>query len=185
MPTWGIWQAAIRPAWCFMVLPCLLLNYFGQGALMLRDTAARVNPFYSLAPELLLYSVAGPGNDGRDRRQSGADLRRILHHAAVRAAGLHATRHHHSHVESSSRDRSTFPEINTLLGIGTICAYFGFKSSTALAAAYGIAVTGTMAITTLLFYEICVSRWNWPHGRHLRWQACFSLSTWRSSVRTF
>ena len=154
----------IRLAWALLVLPCLLLNYFGQGAAILSDPSVRSNPFYSLAPSflqiplLLLATMAaiiasqalisGAFSLTQQSVQLGYSPRVTIVHTSEQQSG-----------------QIYIPEINTLLAVGTILVVLGFKSSSALAAAYGIAVTGTMAITTLLFHEICVVRWQWPKWR--------------------
>jgi KUP system potassium uptake protein len=79
----------------------------------------------------------------------------------------------HTSVQQSGQ--IYIPEVNTMLAIGTILVVLGFKSSSALGAAYGIAVTGTMAITTLLFYEVCVTRWNWTPWKAQALTAVFLL----------
>jgi KUP system potassium uptake protein len=155
----------IRLAWGLMVFPCLLINYFGQGAVLMSNAAARANPFYSLAPDALQIPllvlatmaaiiasqalISGAFSLTQQSVQLGYTPRVTIVHTSERQSG-----------------QIYIPEINTLLAIGTILVVLGFKSSSALGAAYGIAVTGTMAITTLLFHEICVLRWNWP-----KWQA--------------
>jgi KUP system potassium uptake protein len=156
----------IRLAWGFLVFPCLLLNYFGQGAVLMSDATARANPFYSLAPSVLQIPllvlatcaaiiasqalISGAFSLTQQSVQLGYTPRVTIVHTSEQQSG-----------------QIYIPEINTLLAIGTIFVVLGFKSSSALAAAYGIAVTGTMAITTLLFYEICIVRWNWPKWRAL------------------
>ena len=155
----------IRLAWGLMVFPCLLMNYFGQGAAIITDPAVRANPFYSLAPPVLQYPLLVL-----------ATMAAIIASQALISGAFSLTQQSVQlgytprvtiiHTSEQQSGQIYIPEINTLLAIGTILVVLGFKSSSALAAAYGIAVTGTMAITTLLFYEICVVRWNWP-----RWQA--------------
>ena len=162
----------IRLAWLLMVFPCLLMNYFGQGALLMSDPGARANPFYSLAPDVLQYPllilatmaaiiasqalISGAFSLTQQSVQLGYSPRVTIVHTSAQQSG-----------------QIYIPEINTLLAIGTILVVLGFKSSSALAAAYGIAVTGTMAITTLLFYQICVLRWGWPRWRALSLAAVF------------
>ena len=154
----------IRLAWGFLVFPCLLLNYFGQGALLMSDVTARANPFYSLAPSVLQIPLLVL-----------ATMAAIIASQALISGAFSLTQQSVQlgytprvtiiHTSEQQSGQIYIPEINTLMAIGTILVVLGFKSSSALAAAYGIAVTGTMAITTLLFYEICVVRWNWPKWR--------------------
>jgi KUP system potassium uptake protein len=164
----------IRLAWVMMVFPCLLLNYFGQGAAIMADPAVRSNPFYSLAPSVLQYPLLVL-----------ATMAAIIASQALISGAFSLTQQSVQlgftprvtivHTSEQQSGQIYIPEINMLLAIGTILVVLGFKSSTALAAAYGIAVTGTMAITTLLFYEICVLRWNWPRWRALSLAGFFLL----------
>ncbi|MEO6446220.1 MAG: potassium transporter Kup [Gemmatimonadaceae bacterium] len=154
----------IRTAWFGLVLPALLVNYFGQGALILRDPAASENPFYLLAPEwffvplLVLATMAaivasqalisGAFSLTQQCVQLGYSPRVTIIHTSKTEAG-----------------QIYIPEINWLMMVGclTVVVYFG--SVSALGAAYGIAVTGTMAITTILFHEIARTRWGWSAWR--------------------
>jgi KUP system potassium uptake protein len=161
----------IRLAWFWFVFPCLLLNYFGQGALVLRDPAAAVNPFYLLAPRMMLYPliavatvaaviasqalISGAFSLTQQCVQLGYSPRMTIIHTSAREAG-----------------QIYIPEINTALAVSCVVVVLGFKTSSALGAAYGIAVTGTMSITTILFMVVAVARWNWP-----RWQALALATT--------
>jgi len=154
----------IRLAWALMVFPCLLMNYFGQGAVLMSDVTARANPFYVLAPPVLQVPLL-----------ILATMAAIIASQALISGAFSLTQQSVQlgftprvtivHTSEQQSGQIYIPEINNLLAIGTIFVVLGFKSSSALAAAYGIAVTGTMAITTLLFYEICVLRWKWPKWR--------------------
>jgi KUP system potassium uptake protein len=154
----------IRMAFFYLVLPALLLNYFGQGALLLRDPAAIENPFYHLAPHWFLYPllvvatlaaivasqalISGAFSLAQQSVQLGYSPRLTIVHTSEEVHG-----------------QIYVPEVNKALMVGTLFIVLGFKSSGALGAAYGIAVTGTMAITTLLFSVIARTRWNWPLWR--------------------
>jgi KUP system potassium uptake protein len=160
----------IRLAWFWLVYPCLLLNYFGQGALVLRDPSAVSNPFYLLAPRVLLYPliavatiaaiiasqalISGAFSLTQQCVQLGYSPRVQIVHTSAREAG-----------------QIYIPEVNHALMVSCLLIVLGFKSSSALGAAYGIAVTGTMAITSVLFVVVAAKRWNWP-----LWQA-LSLAT--------
>jgi KUP system potassium uptake protein len=151
----------IRLAFFCLVLPCLLLNYFGQGALLLRDPAANVNPFYLLAPEFFHYPlliiatlaavvasqalISGVFSLAQQSVQLGYSPRLTILHTSEEQSG-----------------QIYVPQINWLLMIGTILVVLGFGSSSALGSAYGIAVTGTMTVTSLLFSVIARKRWGWP-----------------------
>jgi KUP system potassium uptake protein len=150
----------IRLAWFGLVMPSLLVNYFGQGALMLRDPSAAAQPFFGLAPHALrlplvaLATVAaviasqalisGAFSLTRQSVQLGYSPRVTIVHTSKREAG-----------------QIFIPEINQVLMVGCLIIVLGFRSSAALGAAYGIAVTGTMGITSLLFYVVAKQRWNW------------------------
>ena len=154
----------IRLAWFAVVFPALLLNYFGQGALLLRDPSAVTNPFYLLAPHVLLYPVvvvatlativasqaliSGAFSLMQQSVQLGYSPRVTIVHTSEREAG-----------------QIYIPEVNQLLRIGTIVLVLMFQSSAALSAAYGIAVTGTMVITSLLFFVVAREKWGWPLWR--------------------
>lgn len=151
----------IRTAWFWLVLPALLLNYFGQGSIVLGDPAAADNPFYSLAPRLMLFPLIAL-----------ATVAAVIASQALISGAFSLTQQciqlgyspRMSIVHTSAREYGQIymPEVNTALGIGTLLVVLGFRSSTALGAAYGIAVTGTMTITTILFFVISLNRWQWP-----------------------
>jgi KUP system potassium uptake protein len=155
--------AAIRRAWFGLVLPALLLNYFGQGALILADPSAIDNPFYKLAPGWALIPmvvlataatiiasqalVSGVFSLTRQAMQMGLCPRARIVPTSVDEAG-----------------QIYVPAANWLLMTGTLLTVILFRSSDSLAAAYGIAVSGTMLITTILLYRVAVARWKWPPG---------------------
>ena len=162
----------IRTAWFTLVLPALVLNYFGQGSLLLRDPTAIENPFYLLAPRPLLYPmialatvaaiiasqalISGAFSLTQQCIQLGYSPRLTIVHTSAREFG-----------------QIFVPEVNTALMIGTILVVLGFRSSSALGAAYGIAVTGTMVITSILYFAISTGRWQIPAGRALLLTAVF------------
>jgi KUP system potassium uptake protein len=155
----------IRRAWLWFVFPCLLLNYFGQGALILRDPTAIANPFYLLAPASMLYPMIAL-----------ATLAAVIASQAMISGAFSITQQcvqlgyspRVSIVHTSAREfgQIYIPEINWALMIGCVLIVLGFRDSSALGAAYGIAVTGTFTCTSILFVAIAAARWNWP-----RWQA--------------
>ena len=150
----------IRTAWFWMVMPALLLNYFGQGALMLRDPSASVNPFYHLAPDFffipLLILATLAAIVASQALISGAFS--ITQQCVQLGYSPRVTIIHTSKTESG---QIYIPEVNRLLMLGCLAVVLYFGSVSKLGAAYGIAVTGTMAITTILFHKIARSRWNW------------------------
>ncbi|MGZ6071370.1 MAG: potassium transporter Kup [Myxococcaceae bacterium] len=151
----------IRVSWFSVVFPSLLLNYCGQGALLLTDTAARANPFYALVPRpLLVPSVVL------------ATLATIIASQALISGAFSLTRQavqlgyvprlNIVHTSRESEGQIYLPAVNQFLMVACIALVLGFQQSTKLAAAYGIAVTGTMLITTLVFFFITVHAWRWP-----------------------
>jgi len=150
----------IRLAWAAFVLPALLLNYFGQGALLLRQPEVASHPFYAMAPGWFLVPLV-----------LLATLATIIASQAVISGAFSLTRQAIQlgycprlqivHTSSEQIGQVYVPQINTLLMFCTILLAVGFRSSSALAAAYGVAVTTTMVISTLLFYVVARERWHW------------------------
>ena len=150
----------IRVAWFGVVLPALLLNYFGQGALLLH-TPGIEDPFFQLSPKWALMPlvvlataaaiiasqalISGAFSLTRQAIQLGYAPRLTIEHTSSREMG-----------------QIYSPQVNWFLAISTILIVIGFRSSGALAAAYGIAVTMTMIITALLLHVVAVERWHWP-----------------------
>ena len=151
-------KKAIRLAWVSLTLPALLLNYFGQGALILRNPEALENPFYFMAPGWAIYPMIAL-----------ATLATIIASQAVISGAYSITRQaiqlgylpRMRVVHTSSREigQVYIPFINTALGLGVAGLVLGLQNSSNLAAAYGIAVTGTMAIDTLLASLVAYSLW--------------------------
>jgi KUP system potassium uptake protein len=154
----------IRLAWFTVALPALLLNYFGQGALLLHRPGAALNPFYLVVPSWGLYPMIGI-----------ATLAAIVASQALISGAFSLTRQAVllgycprvtiRHTSRTEIGQIYVPEVNWALGLACIGIVLGFKSSSSLAAAYGIAVTGTMMITTLLFHRVARERWGWPRWR--------------------
>ena len=150
----------IRLGWFLVVLPCLLLNYAGQGALLLRDPTAIENPFYLLVPEALLYPmiglatiaaviasqavISGVFSIARQAIQLGYLPRMTIHHTSESEIG-----------------QIYIPFLNWLLFGSVLALVVLFQSSSNLAAAYGIAVTLTMVCDTLLVAVVMYSVWRW------------------------
>jgi KUP system potassium uptake protein len=150
----------IRLAWFSLVLPALVLNYLGQGALLLENPTTR-HPFFQLAPAWALYPlvliataaaiiasqalISGAFSLTRQAIQLGLAPRLDVEHTSAREMG-----------------QIYVPQMNWALMAATVVIVIGFGSSSALAAAYGIAVTLTMVITVLLLYVVATERWRWP-----------------------
>ena len=162
----------IRIAWFSLVLPTLLMNYFGQGAQLLADPGTRVNPFFHLAPDWGLYPlvvlstmatviasqaiISGAFSMTQQAIQLGYSPRFDIQHTSAHEVG-----------------QVYIPEINWMLMIATVELVFGFRSSTNLAAAYGMAVTMTMVITTLLAFVVARELWRWSLWRAALVMAAF------------
>jgi KUP system potassium uptake protein len=153
----------IRVAWFTLVLPALLINYFGQGALLLIDNTAAKQPFFLLAPPwALLPMVALATAAAIIASQALISGAFSLTHQAVQLG--YSPRMDIDHTSSHHMGQIYVPQVNWALMVGTIAIVLGFRSSSALAAAYGIAVTLTMVITALLLHVIATERWKWPLG---------------------
>jgi KUP system potassium uptake protein len=160
-------RSPIRLAWSYVVFPGLLLNYFGQGALYLHEGAKVSSPFYDLVtgtpfliPMVILATMAAI--IASQALISGAFS---LANQAVQLGYLPRVKV--VHTSHRSEGQIYIPEINWILMVSCLALVFAFGSSTKLAAAYGIAVTGTMAITSFLFFRICRQNWGWSLGAAL------------------
>jgi KUP system potassium uptake protein len=150
----------IQLAWFSMILPVLTLNYFGQGALILREPASIQNPFYLLAPEWAMYPMIGL-----------ATAASVIASQAVISGAFSITSQamqldyiplmQRIHTSTQTRGQIYVPAMNHMLFVLVICTVLGFGSSVNLAAAYGLAVTGTMMITTLLAMIVALDSWRW------------------------
>jgi len=151
----------IQRAWLFLVFPCLLLNYYGQGALLISDPSALDNPFYRLGPDwalvpmLILASMATI-----IASQSVISGAFSIATQAVRLGYIPRLRVKHTSPEEMGQVYVS--KINILLFVGVVALVLGFKSSEHLAAAYGVSVTGAMAIDTVLagFLFVSIRGWN-------------------------
>jgi KUP system potassium uptake protein len=151
----------IRLAWFALVLPALLINYFGQGALLLTNSAAASQPFFMLAPRwatlpLVLLATAAAIIASQALISGAFSLTR----QAVQLG--YCPRLAIDHTSAHEMGQVYVPQVNWALMVGTLAIVIGFGSSTGLAAAYGIAVTLTMVITALLLHVILTERWRWP-----------------------
>jgi len=150
----------IRLAWIVLVMPALLLNYFGQGALLISEPEAIENPFYSLAPDwgriplVLLATMAAV--IASQALISGAFS---LTQQAIQLGYL--PRMHVDHTSPREIGQVYLGAINYALMVTCLAVVVGFQTSSALAAAYGVAVTTTMVITSALLYVVMRTRWGW------------------------
>ncbi|ATQ68476.1 MULTISPECIES: potassium transporter Kup [Methylosinus] len=151
----------IRVAWTFFVLPALLLNYLGQGALILTDPKAIENPFFLLAPEwgllpLVILSTLATVIASQAVITGAFSLVR----QAIQLGLL--PRLEITHTSETQEGQIYIGRVNRLLLIGVLILVVMFKNSSALASAYGIAVTGTMVTTTALAFIVVWRKWRWP-----------------------
>jgi KUP system potassium uptake protein len=153
-------RVPIRRAWYMLVFPSLLLNYFGQGAHLLTHPNAASNPFYALVPSWALIPAVVIATCATvvasQALISGAFS---LTQQAVQMG--YFPRVNIIHTSKEEEGQIYIPEVNRALLIACLLCVLLFKTSGALAAAYGIAVTGTMGITTIIYYFVLVKRWNW------------------------
>ncbi len=151
----------IRLAWFIIVLPCLLLNYAGQGALLLRDSAALANPFYMLIPEWALFPMIGLATAAAVIASQAVitGVFSMVNQAIQLRYLPRLTVKHTSEVE---RGQIYLPFINWMLFISVVILILLFKNSANLASAYGVAVTMTMLCGTILISILAYGFWRWP-----------------------
>jgi KUP system potassium uptake protein len=166
-------RTPIRVAWYVVVFPALLLNYFGQGALLLaKGPAADANPFYLLAPPHLVYPLVALATAAAIiASQSLISGAFSLAQQAVQLG--YSPRLTIVHTSQVARGQIYVPEINAGLMVACCGLVLAFQKSTNLAAAYGIAVVGTMAVTTVLLYAVARERWGWTVAAAGILTACF------------
>ncbi|MEA2953262.1 MAG: system potassium uptake protein [Alphaproteobacteria bacterium] len=154
-------RTPIRAAWLTVVLPSLIINYLGQGALVLADPKAIENPFFLLYPDwALLPMVALATAATVIASQAVITGAYSLTQQAIQLGLL--PRLEIRHTSESLFGQIYMPRINTLLLIGVLLLVALFRSSSALASAYGIAVTGTMVVTVMMAFIVIWKVWNWP-----------------------
>ena len=162
----------IRLTWFSLVLPALVCNYFGQGALLLADPAAVDNPFYRMVPGWALYPLVVL-----------ATAATVIASQAVISGAFSLTRQAVQlgycprvkilHTSTEEIGQIYVPLVNWILMVATIGLVLGFRTSSSLAAAYGVAVSTTMVITTILAYVVARERWKWPIAAALALSAAF------------
>ena len=150
----------IRLAWFALVLPALILNYLGQGALLLLDPSVE-HPFFLLAPSWALLPLVGLSTAAAIIASQALISGSFSITRQAIQLGL-APRLEVEHTSAREMGQIYVPQVNWALMFATLIIVIGFGSSTALAAAYGIAVTLTMVITVLLLYVVMTERWRWP-----------------------
>jgi KUP system potassium uptake protein len=163
---------AIQVAWFSTALPGLLLNYFGQGALLLRDPAAAVNPFYHLAPSWGLYPLIAL-----------ATAAAIIASQAIISGAFSLTRQavqlgyiprlKIEHTSSREIGQIYVPAVNVALALTTCALVLYFENATNIAGAYGVALSTLMVMTTVMFYVMCREVWGWSIARAVSSVALF------------
>jgi KUP system potassium uptake protein len=154
-------KAPIQQGWLFVVLPCLTLNYLGQGAYLLANPGDIDNPFWSMVPGLVYWPML-----------LLAALATIIASQAVITGAFSVTQ---QAVQLGLLPRITIrntsetqagqiyvPAVNSLLLVGVLCVLVSFQTSHNLTAAYGVAVTGTMLVNTLMSFSVVTKTWRWP-----------------------
>lgn len=162
----------IRVAWYLLVMPALVLNYLGQGAVLIEGGAAVTNPFYALVPGAWLYPMLAL-----------ATLAAIIASQALISGAYSLTRSAVQlgffprvrivHTSGDTEGQIYVPEINWLLLLLCLALVIGFGTSSRLAAAYGIAVTGTMTMTSVLLFGLARGVWGWSLPAALSLAGCF------------
>jgi KUP system potassium uptake protein len=155
----------IRLAWFAVVMPSLIVNYFGQGALVLADPSAAEAPFYALVPKpfvlpMVVLATAATVIASQALISGAFSLTR----QAVQLG--YFPRVNVVHTSRAQAGQIYVPEVNWALMLACVYLVVSFKTATSLAAAYGIAVTGTMAITSIVYYVVTTETWGWS-----RWKA--------------
>ena len=162
----------IRLAWFAIVLPALLLNYFGQGALLLRTPEAAPTLFYRMAPGWALYPLVGLAT-AATVIASQALISGVFSLTSQAIQLGYIPRLKIEHTSARERGQIYIPAVNWALMVACIALVAGFQTSSNMAAAYGIAVTGTMVITTLLLFVVERKVWGWSLAGALAFSGFF------------
>jgi KUP system potassium uptake protein len=154
-------KAPIRSGWLYFVLPCLTLNYLGQGALILSDPGASENPFWSMVPQVIYWPMLAL-----------ATAATVIASQAVITGAFSVTqqavqlgllpRIDIKNTSETQAGQIYVPAVNSLLMVGVLVLLVMFQSSHNLTAAYGVAVTGVMLINTLMAWFVITHKWKWP-----------------------
>ncbi len=164
----------IRLSWFTVAFPALVLNYLGQGALLLQTPADAIHPFYELAPSwgrfpLVLLATAATVVASQALISASFSLTKQLVNLG------YIPRVEIVHTSDRYEGQIYVPRINTLLMLTCVTLVLAFRSSSALAAAYGLSVTGSMAVTTILFYFVARTHWQWSRLRAGLVAGCFLI----------
>ena len=157
-------RTPIRVAWFAVAFPAVALSYLGQGAVLLRNAEAAQNPFFFAAPTWSLYPLVAIATAATVIASQA--LISAVFSLTIQATQLGlCPRPRTVHTSSATMGQIYLPVLNWLLMLACLALVVGFRSSTRLAAAYGLAVSGTMMITTLLFIVVARNRWKWSIAR--------------------
>ena len=154
-------KSPIRAGWLYFVLPCLTLNYLGQGALILANPDASENPFWSMVPQIAYWPML-----------ILATMATVIASQAVITGAFSVTqqavqlgllpRIDIRFTSESQAGQIYVPAVNSLMMVGVLALLVSFQSSHNLTAAYGVAVTGTMLVNTLMSFSVVTQKWRWP-----------------------
>jgi KUP system potassium uptake protein len=154
-------RTPIRRAWFYFVFPCLLLNYFGQGALLLANPETLQNPFYRLAPDWAVFPLVALASAATViASQAVISGAFSLSRQAVQLGYL--PRMQVRHTSEQEIGQVFLPEVNSILLVAVVATVLIFRSSDSLGGAYGIAVTGTMTVDTILGFTYLYKGARWP-----------------------
>jgi len=154
----------IRLSWYVMVLPSLLLNYFGQGALLLNHPEKAFNPFYALVPHSMLYPMVVLATMATVIA-SQAMISGVFSLTQQAVQLGYCPRIHIVNTSAETKGQIYLPGINTAMMVACLGLVLAFKSSSNLAGAYGIAVTATMGITSIIYFYVVHSLWHWSYWK--------------------
>ncbi len=164
----------IVAAWVIIVFPCLLINYFGQGAFVLARGGAPQNPFFEMLPEWALLPMVGLATAATViASQAVISGAYSLTRQAVQLSLL--PRFQIQHTSETQSGQIYMPRVNMLLAIGVMILVVGFGESSALASAYGISVTGEMLVTTILLFVVMRHRWKWQLATAISLTVLFAI----------
>jgi KUP system potassium uptake protein len=156
----------IRLAWVTFVQPALVLNYFGQGALLMRQPEAAVNPFFLMVPEALLYPIVILATAATVIASQAVITGAFsLSRQAIQLGYL--PRMEIRHTSETEIGQIYIPRVNWILCVCVLALVIGFQSSSNLASAYGLSVSGEMCVATLIAYVVARHVWGWSRLRAL------------------
>lgn len=165
---------AIRVSWLLLVYPALILNYYGQGAVLLSSNQAAFHPFYALAPRVLLYPLVVLSTIATIiASQAMISGVYSLTQQAIQLGYLPRLRI--IHTSAQTKGQIYMPGVNWAMMVGCIGLVLAFRESSRLAGAYGIAVTATMGITSIIYFFVLRRHWNWSLARALPLVGLFLL----------